>query len=78
MNETIGFLEEKPDLTRKIDDIMNRVACKKHNVPQGVPCFHIPRNRPGYYAGLCGTRVRKVFNGVSRRSSFSSNKKEKK
>lgn len=54
------------DFTRKISKIVNEFECARHNVPVGVPCFHLRMgSREGYYAGICNVRATKMFNGVS-------------
>lgn len=39
--------------------VLDRGACVTHNVPVGIPCFHLAR-RDGYYAGICDSRARKA------------------
>ncbi len=47
------------DSEPKLQKVMDFGGCKKHNAPQGVPCFHIPKSiGSGYFAGVCGRRAK--------------------
>jgi len=50
-----------------IIEIIERVECERHGVPQGVPCWSVPKNVSsgfGRYAAICGLRIREAgFNG---------------
>ncbi len=42
---------------------IERTTCAKHDVPQGVPCWSIPKNIKddlGYYAAICGDRIERA------------------
>lgn len=52
---------------KHINHILAATACNRHNVPKGIPCFHILpgiRKSGRRLAGVCGTRILKAgFNG---------------
>lgn len=43
---------EKPPVERALD----RVACEKHLVPVGIPCWHLHTDR-GYKPAICNRRA---------------------
>lgn len=46
--------------------LIQRTGCGIHNVPEGVPCYHLPNNlnKEAYYVGACGSRVKRAgYNG---------------
>lgn len=54
-----------------IKKLMDLVECKRHKAPQGIPCFHMPKNTGfGFYAGICNKRA--VSAGANGRISQSS------
>ena len=47
---------------KHLRDLIERVGCGRHQVPKGVPCYHLPKNvrgDGGYYPGACGVRIKK-------------------
>lgn len=65
------------DFRKKIKDVMDAAACARHDVPIGVPCFHVPRETGGYYPAICAKRIGKVYNGqIDPKSVRKSSKKE--
>lgn len=48
---------QKPTTELYMPSILERSHCDKHNVPKGIPCFHIPGIR-GYKAAICNGRAR--------------------
>jgi len=53
------------DFTRKIREILEKTDCKRHKVPEGIPCFHLRMDsHEGYYAAICNTRATKIYNGA--------------
>lgn len=66
------------DFTRKIRGVLDQTDCERHNVPEGIPCFHLRTDsQEGYYAGICNARATKIYNGVSEKSprNFSKEKR---
>jgi len=65
------------DFRSKIRDVLDVSTCKKHNAPEGIPCFYIPRDTGGHYAGICQSRIKQVYDGKISEASVS-NKRPKK
>lgn len=65
------------DFRSKIRDVLAVSECSKHAATYGVPCFDIPRDTGGYYAGICQKRINKVYDGPISETSVS-NKRPKK
>lgn len=62
------FTNFSPDLF--IPLVMDREACGKHAVPQGVPCFHV-RTQRGVLPAICNGRAKKTgFNAKISESSL--------
>ena len=44
-----------------IQEAVDSTHCKRHNAPQGSPCWSIAKNvkdHEGYYSAICGRRIR--------------------
>jgi hypothetical protein len=42
---------------------IENTSCGKHQVPKGIPCWHMHKNvegAEGYYGAICGSRIRKA------------------
>lgn len=47
----------------RIPETVDRTTCPRHNVPEGVPCWTMPKNVAGgfgRYAAICGDRIRRA------------------
>lgn len=53
---------EKPTTERFLSTVIERQACVKHNVPEGIPCWHITRGSGGFgfLAGVCDKRAQRA------------------
>lgn len=61
---------------KHIQSIISRVECKKHRVPEGIPCYHLRLDSvEGYGAGVCGPRI-KLAGFVGQISAMSLRKTE--
>lgn len=70
---------EKPSTELFLDSVLERVDCRKHKVPTGVPCFHIYKTTGGYFPAVCNKRaVRAGFNAPIRPESLRLNRAPKK
>lgn len=48
-------------MDKYIQTILDREACNRHQAPNGIPCFHIPKSTEnGYFAGICNRRAKKA------------------
>lgn len=45
---------------KHISYILKETSCGKHRVPVGIPCYHMAKPLGGYYAGVCGVRIKKA------------------
>lgn len=63
---------EPPTTDLYLPRVMARKACERHRVPEGVPCFHVPKkDESGYFAGVCNDRaIRAGFNNPIRPESL--------
>lgn len=44
--------------------LIDEVACRVHNVPQGISCYFLMNEHGEQYATACGSRIKKAgFNG---------------
>lgn len=54
----------------KMETVIAETNCGRHNVPEGIPCFHIRMDsREGYAFGICNVRATKVYNGKSTKNA---------
>lgn len=63
MQRTKFSLTPEMDFRSKIREIVDRVSCNRHNVQLGEPCWWIPSDTQGVYAGICQHRISQIYNG---------------
>lgn len=56
-------LAPEMDFRSKIQEIFDRVPCKRHDAQIGEPCWWIPSDSQGMYAGICQHRISHIYNG---------------
>lgn len=54
------LLNETPTRNLFLGTVLERQPCGRHNVPRGVPCFHVPRSDGSYSVAICNKRARKA------------------
>lgn len=52
------------DFRSKIREIVDRVSCPRHSKSVGKPCWWIRSDNNGLYAGICSSRINKIYNGA--------------
>lgn len=55
------FTKSVDEHEKRIPLILDRVDCRRHGVPKGIPCFHIASSSLrffGYLPGICGKRIK--------------------
>jgi hypothetical protein len=63
--------QDEPTTELYIPTVLERTSCKNHDVPEGVPCFHIGNDESGYNAAVCNKRaLRAGFNARISKSSL--------
>lgn len=67
--------DEVPTTDLYLPSVMDRQQCPKHKAPQGVPCFHIPRVKGGYFGAVCNKRAKRAgFNAPIQERSLRMNR----
>lgn len=63
---------ESPTTDLYLPRVMARKACEKHKVPEGIPCFYIPKkDESGYLGAICNDRaIRAGFDNPIRPESL--------
>jgi hypothetical protein len=57
------MLEQIENHGQHLHRAIEKTSCDRHNAPTGVPCWHMPKQAEGtegYYASICGKRIRKA------------------
>lgn len=57
------MLEQIENHGQHMHRAIDTTSCGVHKVPEGVPCWHMPKNvegAEGYYGSICGKRIRKA------------------